>query len=207
MTTPPTQLLAMLARVNGDEPGLRSLATQGNTFAIEELADLLYERRDEFGLRQLADAGNEHAVNRLAEMLYLQGDEFGLRLLVEAGNKHAADQLKDLTSIDPLIDESSLGTEGARSLRARTSDTEVQRIKHFAQVQTAAEGGDVSAMLSLAETYYAAGRYVEAAEYFQQIASLGLHRMATALSRAGRSEATQWRKRAQAVDEWNPERG
>ena len=104
------------------------------------------------------------------------------------------------SGIDRLLEQSSLGTRGARRLRARTSPREAELTRRFSELQVEARDGSVAALLELAELSLKLGLYDKAEHYYRQVAAHSLAGVARIREMRGElAEAELWKARADTL--------
>ena len=99
--------------------------------------------------------------------------------------------------IENLIERSSLGSEGARQLRRRTTTEHAETIQRLVSLRNAAAHGDTEAALQLAAWLEQLGHLDEAAALYRQLAEFSLKHLSDVTDRQGDPvAAAQWRARA-----------
>jgi len=103
--------------------------------------------------------------------------------------------------IQELIEGSSLGTDGARSIRNRTSPVEAEVTRQIASLLTMiSQHGEVRDWLQLGTLLLENRRYPAAAQLYRVLGTTSLNELADGCDRVGeRDAARMWRKRAQTI--------
>ena len=98
--------------------------------------------------------------------------------------------------IENLIERSSLGSEGARQLRRRTTTEHAETIQRLVSLRNAAAHGDTEAAPQLAACLEQLGHRHEAAALYRQLAEFSLKHLSDVTDRQGDPVAAwQWRRR------------
>lgn len=103
-------------------------------------------------------------------------------------------------SISELLEKSSLGTRGARQLRARVSAEHADLLRKISDLLELADAGSVTALLDLADLYRETGGDREAEECYRRVAAYSLTKVSEIHEELGDAVgAKQWKARADTL--------
>ncbi len=108
-----------------------------------------------------------------------------------------SDRTEAEQSVDRLLERSSLGTRGARKLRARTPPEEADLARRISELQVAVQDGSIVALLQLAELSWELGLYQQAETCYRRVAAHSLASVGRIQEKLGQPvEAERWKARA-----------
>ncbi|TQF65296.1 hypothetical protein FK531_22005 [Rhodococcus spelaei] len=111
----------------------------------------------------------------------------------ESSNGAAAD-------MSELVERSSLGTRGARQLRARVPAEHAELVRKISELLELADGGSITALLDLADLYRKVDNDSKAEECYRQVASYSLTKVSEIHEGLGDvAGAKQWKARADTL--------